>query len=475
MNQGAEERMDFGTTIIALTVGLFLAGLVIVALRDLAAKRSPWPSIVVYALAIWPMVVNINTPRYITYDQYTGLASMDLPEWPESLSRLAWVLTAVLSLYVLTRLLSRGWRLVPAYGLRILGAYLLCVSAAVMSALAGTPGGGFSHSLFRPHVMISAVVLADAQRRGEVLAGAKWASLAWTTGSIIAAGVAPEWALFESGRFVDGPLPFPRLYGLCANPNGLAPIALLYLYLEYFIPSRRVVRVAGSALAVTVIVLSQSKTSWGVAIISAYVLYLYRKGASAPAPVWSRMGSAVFVTAIALVAVWSSGGLFTGDPELRTLTGRTELWSVTMSAWRSSPIFGYGPTLWNEAFRAQFLRSEASYAGHAHNVYVQQLAESGVIGLVALLVFLGALAKTAWSARHSSRGLSLALLLNLVIAGVTESTLIPRSMDQAGFGMGALLALAIACSSPRPWHDSRPAKGAIGSQKFRLVAPARTT
>ncbi len=455
-----------------ITVGLFFLGLVLLTLRDLGAKRSPGPTAVVYVLAVWPIVFNLNASRYVTLDQYTGLASMDLPEWQESLSAPGWVLTGVLMVYVVTRLLSGGWRLVPLHGLRIWGGYLLFVSAAVVAGLVGNPGGGLTHALFRPHLMISAVMLGVAQQRGEFLSVAKWGSLAWIVASLLAAVIAPDWAMFESGAMMDGPLPFPRLYGVGANPNGLAPVALLFLYLEYFIPSGRFLRLLGSTLAVAVIVMTQSKTIWGIAVVSAYVLYVYRRAAATvPARLWVRFGAGALAIALAIAAAVASGDAFAGNVDFKTLTGRTVLWSAAFTAWASSPIFGYGPTLWNEDFRAQFLRTEASFAGHSHNLYVQQLAESGLVGFVLLLLFLGILAQTAWTARHASRGLSLALLLDVLISGVTESNLGPRSMGDSMFAVGVLLALMIACSSGRQFTSARLTDASAG-RAVPFTAPA---
>lgn len=454
-------------------VGLFFLGLAVLVLRDLTVKRAPGPLAVVYVLAVWPMIVNINTPRYVTYDRYTGRGSMSLPEWQESLSTPAWFLTGLLALYVLGRLLSRGWMRIPPHGLRLFVAYLLFVSAVIVAALLGNPGGGLTHALFRPHVLISAVVLAEAQRSGEVLRAAKLGSLAWIVASLAAAMVAPDWAMFESGPMLDGPLPFPRLYGVSTHPNALAPIALVFLYLEYYIPSRRAVRFVGSALAVVALVMTQSKTSWAIAAVNACVLFVYRKGASGPTRFWGKAATGALAALVVLGATVSFGDGSARNVDAKTLTGRTELWSVAMDAWASSPIFGYGPTLWSEGFRAQFLTTEASYAGHSHNAYVQQLAESGVVGFGLLLVFLGVLARTAWRARYTSRGLSMALLLDVLIAGVTESKLGPRSMGDTMFAAATLLALMMACSCGKEEQATAPRlTAAPGTRSNPITAPA---
>src|SRR5690606_20322169 len=58
--------------------------------------------------------------------------------------------------------------------------------------------------------------------------------------------------------------------------------------------------------------------------------------------------------------------------DVSTLTGRTTIWAASLEAFKMYPVFGYGPTLLNEDFRARWL-GDFSAAGQAHNQLFQDL------------------------------------------------------------------------------------------------------
>ena len=106
--------------------------------------------------------------------------------------------------------------------------------------------------------------------------------------------------------------------------------------------------------------------------------------------------------------------------EAATLTGRDLLWALAVQEWKHNPLFGYGPTMWNDAYRMQI---GLDHAVSAHNQFLQSLSVSGAMGLIGLLVYLGALLLYAINARRGSRGLSVALLIVVLVRCVTETPL----------------------------------------------------
>ncbi|MGZ5375695.1 MAG: O-antigen ligase family protein [Solirubrobacterales bacterium] len=133
------------------------------------------------------------------------------------------------------------------------------------------------------------------------------------------------------------------------------------------------------------------------------------------APNAARVALGVGLVAVALVAVAAHSQLEDAwndfrhertvavgeDPAIRLTTvgaNRYEIWSTAVDAFESDPVRGIGPGsfefFWSrEGDDPQFIRD-------AHSVYLEQLAELGVPGLLALLAVLGSLLATALAARR---------------------------------------------------------------------------
>ena len=328
---------------------------------------------------------------------------------------------------------------------------------------------GFSYkSLYVPIVLMAAYYL-PVRRVGLLLAAAKWVMLLLTLGSLGAAVVAPDFVLHRPD---PGLLPGIdwRLYGLTSHANTLAPIALLAIVLELYTPSRlRMLRWVHLSAAFAVFVLAQSKTTWGAAPVILAMVYL---------PFWLRPGGDAaergrhfnrFVwTLVALIVgvVALTGALVATDAidyvqrkaDLATLTGRTQIWDITLQAWRENVLFGWGPEVWGAERRLHLLMF---HVGHAHNQVVQTLGEAGLVGLALLLVYLGALLYAALHRFVATRGLVLALLILMLVRCITEAPMrVEGLLSWATFLH--LLLLVLACHALRQPSGEAPAPSATG-------------
>lgn len=81
------------------------------------------------------------------------------------------------------------------------------------------------------------------------------------------------------------------------------------------------------------------------------------------------------------------------------LLARWELWSVAWRMFKDHPLLGVGPGNYNTEFAKYFQGSLDNQAvwGSAHNLYLQQLAERGLVGLTVLLVVLGVFVRGAYA------------------------------------------------------------------------------
>jgi O-antigen ligase len=115
----------------------------------------------------------------------------------------------------------------------------------------------------------------------------------------------------------------------------------------------------------------------------------------------------------AVVAIWevmptggrNIRGLFSHGVATGPQRERLILWDVALKAARDRPFTGVGPGRYRDIFtkyHPNTLTSEPSW-GNAHNVYLHQLAERGVPGLLILLAALAALMHGAWRADRERR------------------------------------------------------------------------
>jgi O-antigen ligase len=112
------------------------------------------------------------------------------------------------------------------------------------------------------------------------------------------------------------------------------------------------------------------------------------------------------------------------------LNGRTYVWDATIEVWEESRIFGYGPTLWSEEFRARYGEFFA-FAGQAHNQFIQSLGESGLVGLGALVVYFLTMLVVAMKTSERTAGLSLACFSLIAVRLLTEAALRTYRVDAA--------------------------------------------
>ncbi|MGY0194250.1 O-antigen ligase family protein [Leptothrix sp. BB-4] len=346
----------------------------------------------------------------------------------------------------------------PAGGARwLLASFWLYVAAnAIVNAAFGA-FPAFSHNALYLPVVVLSLYLARGRPLAELLVPAKWALAAMMVLGLLAAALKPELAIQPGYKGLLPGLGF-RFWGVGSSPNSTGPLALLVMLLEVHQPApRRWQRVLLLLLGGVVLLLSQSKTTWGVALAVVPILHLYRRGEQAGrgGPGLGEL-AAVFI-GLALLATGLAAGLLGGignamsnmaDPvaanDVQTLTGRTRIWDAALAAWQLNPWFGYGPTAWGLEHR---IALGMPFAVSAHNQFLQSLSAAGILGLATLLVHLVLLAGLLVRRRRETRGLSLALLLFLLIRCATETPLPVGTMFN-GDVIALLLMLQVAWSSP---------------------------
>jgi hypothetical protein len=231
-----------------------------------------------------------------------------------------------------------------------------------------------------------------------------------------------------------------RFWGLALHPNSMAPLALLYLLVAIHQPfERRWLHHLGLVMAVAVLVLAQSKTTWVAAALTIPLLLVLRShfsrtshnGRRAQAP--NKMAlvaaslMALGVLGVFAVLVLPELGMSvdrmwanTARHDIATVSGRDVIWAVAVDEWRRNPLFGYGVKMWGDAFRIHIGLDEAT---SAHNQFLESLGSAGLVGLIGLSVYVGALLLYAINAQRATRGLSVAVFTMIFVRCFTETPL----------------------------------------------------
>lgn len=158
-----------------------------------------------------------------------------------------------------------------------------------------------------------------------------------------------------------------------------------------------------------------------------------------------RLRIPLYATILAILVVVSSGMMVLGvnsEAIERTvgrssdLTGRTEIWSWTVSFVLERPILGYGYSgFWVGATAASAVVDQAmgTMIMYSHNGYLESLLTLGVVGLILTLGFLGTAVKRAynWAERgQSCTGLwPLSFLLFFMLYNLGESTILLQDLQ----------------------------------------------
>ena len=296
--------------------------------------------------------------------------------------------SAVLLLFLVWNALSGVWAEVPAHAASATGRYLLCVVlflivfTAVRSlddavkVLTGFLAGALVTALYgianppSPEAAVQAARIASTVGDPNQLALALVAGLALSVGLFVLPGRRPLLRLFA-----------PTVGAFC----------LLGIFLTV---SRGGLVALGCALVTAVVVAGRWRAivafgAVGMVVVSiGYFAYL------APSDAVDRIETV------------------TSGQQRTTNEGRTTIWQVGLRMFEANPVAGVGAGNFQDSsihyvlepgavFRTDQIVNEPAVA---HNTYLETLAETGIVGGVALLFLLGFALRCAWrAARISAR------------------------------------------------------------------------
>jgi len=196
----------------------------------------------------------------------------------------------------------------------------------------------------------------------------------------------------------------------------------------------------GAALLIMVALLPR-RSGWGLLVLSLLMLGtlgLYSADLL-PASVLSRMTGFLDYTRFEDVR-----GVAINDVNYAVLE-RMAHWQTALDMWRENFWLGVGFGCYEPAYPDYRLINWPMALGHAHNYYLNLLAETGLLGLFAYLFFLGALLIRLWQAVRRldgwQRGLAIGLIGSFTHFGV-HNLVDNILVNNTHLYFGVLLALA---------------------------------
>lgn len=316
----------------------------------------------------------------------------------------------------------------------VFGVFSYLFLGGALNAMYGTVPDP-SHRLIYPFLLFGTALTLPGSGYKQTAATIRYALATLCVASLLMAIAMPNQVLQTGYKGLIPGFNY-RLWGAMPHANALGGAALIYLLIERLAPwrSNSLRRISWLMVFITLL-LTQSKTNWliGIALLGFWfgfqVLRALNSGTTNPRRkefVALAMGALLFVTAAGFMALIVVG------PEIlfakifstlesagaTTLTGRVVLWQLALNEWWENPLFGYGPTLWDEDYR---LAVGLSFAHHAHNQYINTLGSAGLFGIAGLAIILFAYLYYALRFFGATSGVLLAVLAVIAVRGLTET------------------------------------------------------
>lgn len=311
------------------------------------------------------------------------------------------------------------------------------VASVAMPALFGShPQLG--HEYLYSLMLGFAISLAGSRDRDRILELARDALFAFIGLSVVLIALMPTMVLdllYSQGLFAG----VPRFGGLAPHAVAMGMFAQTAVLLVWARPyGRKWLNLLAWLTFAFALFMAQSKTAWLAFLLCSLAMLLVRNGGSLWARITDPRGGA-FGAMFCLMVMTATGAVLgwvmVGDvgshldnfastaqgAQIMSMTGRDQIWAIAMEEWQASPVFGYGPGLWDGAYRASIGMANAT---DAHNQFMDTLARAGLVGATALVLY--AITLLVMSVRYArvTGGLSLALFLALAMRSMSEVPLL---------------------------------------------------
>jgi O-antigen ligase len=209
------------------------------------------------------------------------------------------------------------------------------------------------------------------------------------------------------------------------------------------------------AAVASVLFMSGGRATWVAAVVASIAVLLVRGGIGA-AVEWARRwwvaGAVIVLVGIGTLVTTGVGGIVLHRlATFGTIEMRLATWDGALAAWTANPITGVGPGTFPFLLQPTGYFDASSFAPpHADNLYVQALAELGLLGLGSLAA-LATIVVRRWS-RRPPPGSALWALVFAVVGGLAAN---PAALGYCAF----LIVVWAGLATPYvPTDATRPAR-----------------
>lgn len=433
------------------------------------------------ALALVPPLGLILTGRNLSVknlDFDTQMAAGGLTAWLFRLTSASVIAIAVTATLVY---LLRRTKEDSAGRIVLVGFITYFVSNFVLNGLFGTVPALPTSPIYALLIM-TALYVNRTNGLADVLSALRWGLFAMMALSLLWMVLNPQVVMQTNTPEVRLPFVNFRFWGLGDGPNSVAPMALTLLLLTLHQPFRfRLLTLASLGSGLAVLLLAQSMTTWIAAlmVLPPYLVVRYlTHPIKGPSRRISGFAAVALVTLAGAVVLAAAALLLDLDEMQRTvsqfiglargqqnaaLSGRAGIWAVAFRVFLENPLFGYGPTAWDLAFRSKI---NMLFAFHAHNQFFQAISVAGLIGLAGTIFYVAVLGVQSLRLLSYTRGLAPALFLMLLLRSVSEVPLELSSILTGTFLMHLTLFHVLVAGT---WEMAHPPAAAPVPDPARTV------
>lgn len=431
-------------TSIALIMG-FAGGLLIEPyIRKVASALLP--TLLLFALGISTLFSGRNTALYGVSGEMMSRDASGLESW---ILRIATAATVGISVMIVAAAsLSKTSRKNAARPL-FLYFCLYFFASYVVSGIFGTVPT-MSYKTFYPFIVVFALYVTSDYNEELLLQLARDGLLLMLFVGLCLIPLKPELVMQKTYQGIIPGLS-GRFWGLASHANNTGPLAVFNFLLICWLPYKnRLFTFISIALCVITLVLAQSKTAFisAILVVSVFVYRVWFEAifgknvnpAASFLAIALTMLLAIFVLITFVADIYSQSfdqliSMIQGRGTL--LTGRENIWSITMAEWQKNPLFGYGPNLWGEEFSARF--GYLGVASNAHNQIFDTLGAAGVLGVITLAIYIFVLVWYAIQLAGISKWVSIALIVFIGTRCFSEVPLKTMNITTSDFIMQAIV------------------------------------
>lgn len=436
----------FGMALVVVFAIVVAGGL---ALHNEERFRKPFvnllPVILILAVAIGALISNRNVTFYGFSNVMADIESNYRTYW---MFRLITLFVVFFSAVIVVSAVLKRQLLVPGAWVIALAFFSYFVGANVINGILGSEPS-LSYKATYPLLLVLAAYVGSKCQYEMVVTYSRNALLLILLVGLVALFVSPQLVRQDSYTGLIPGIGF-RYWGLASHANNIGPLSAFLLFLLYMKPFRRGYV---NALAVTVasvsLILSQSRTAW-LAFGLPFIILALRAAFIYMKQLFSRMEvrplGAMFAFGLVAIPILGVFAVMMGwhlkpvdylvdmmGHYEHHLTGRTKIWAITLDHWQENVLFGYGPDLWGPLFSSQY--GYLGIASNAHNEFLSVLGSSGLVGVALFMPYYIILLYYGIKLRSYTRGVSIALVLFIVLRGLTEAPLKITNITTSDFFM----------------------------------------